>query len=214
MTVDSAHLPEKQPGSWYAVVLGEPSGSGGSGRFPVPNLGDECVCCNSAHAELSQYDPSTGPYISDPIPIPICTACRDHVVLNEKRAVYVVAAAFVGLGILGFIVHILVSAIGFVVLAAAVGVVVVDRKRQRARSESGHHAGLEFGAAPGILSVRTMNRRIAQRLVEVHPEVDPLGPAPRTRWRRPGPGLSPISSAQSGSPPSPPVASGDRGGLE
>jgi len=160
--MESAHLSHKQPGSWYAVLLGEPSASGGSGKFPVPDLGDECVCCNSAHAELSHYDPSTGPYVSDRIPIPICTACRDHVRLDEKRTVYMVSVAVLGLGlvILGFI--------GLVVFAAAVGVVLMDRNRQRALSNSGHHVGIELAAAPGLLSVRTMNRRVAQRLIEVH----------------------------------------------
>lgn len=163
-------VPEKAPGSWHGVVLGDPTGTGSTNTFPVPDLGDACVCCNSADAEPTSYDASTGPFIGEPIRIPLCAACRAHVHLDEKRTLYVVSAAFIGLliAIFSFFVHVLLAPIGTVIVLGSLGVLFVDRRKQRRMSESGHHSGLEIAAGPGVCSVRTMNRRVAQHLVTAH----------------------------------------------
>lgn len=164
---------KKRPGSWYVVVLGDPEDKDltrSSGTFPTPDLGSDCVCCDSADAEIIHYDPSTGPFVASPVPIPLCGACQKHVHLNEKRAVYVVAAAFigVGLGVLGAFLNIIILGLGALVLAGAVGVLLWNRNRHRSNCQSGHCSGLEIAGAPGVCSVRTMNVRVAERLVARH----------------------------------------------
>lgn len=164
---------KKTVGSWYAVVLGDPADpqrGASSGRFPAPDLGTECVCCNGADAEFMNYNPSTGPFRSSPLPIPLCAACRDHVQLNEKRALYLVAAMFAGggLAVLGVFVNLYILIVGALVLAGAVGILLMDRKKLGARCESGHFSGLDIAAAPGVCSVRTTNHRVALHLIERH----------------------------------------------
>lgn len=163
-------LEKRPPGSWYVVVLGDPAHHTGS--FPTPDLGHDCVCCNNADTEPIHYDPSSGPFICSPIPIPLCAACRDHARLNEKRVIYIVVSIFAGAGlaVLGLVLSLLViTAIGALVVAGALGVLFMDRRKQQSLSESGHHAGLEIAGTFGICSVRTMNHRVAARLIEKHP---------------------------------------------
>ena len=136
----------------------------------MPDLGDACVCCNAVDAEPTPYDASTGPFIGEPIRIPLCAACRAHVHLDEKKTLYIVSAAFMGIlvAVFSFFVHVLLAPIGGAVLLVALGLLFLDRRKQRSMSESGHHAGLEIAAGPGVCSVRTMNRRVAQHLVAAH----------------------------------------------
>ena len=162
-------LRQKPAGAWYTVVLGDPSVSQPGSAFPVPELGEACLCCDRPGAELTHFDPSTGASIATAIPMPLCAECRPHVRLDEKRVLYLVSAAFGGafLAVFGFV-NLLLTAIGVAVFAIAAAVLFFDRQRQRRLSESGHHAGLEIAAHPGVCSVRTMNLRVARRLVDRH----------------------------------------------
>jgi hypothetical protein len=180
--VRAVTLELKPPGSWYAVVLRRDwSGAkvaamgafGGKATFPAPDLGRQCVCCDAADVEIIHFDASTDRFQCDPIAIPVCRPCRDHVKTSTTAAQLLGASICVGGGLaLWGAMQALwpVAGVGAAITGGCVWLIVSGRAKLRELAGSGHHAGLEIMAHPGQCAVRTTNRRVAQELVQRHAE--------------------------------------------
>ena len=176
-------LEQKPPGAWYAVVLRRDFSAaklfaigavGGSGPFPMPELGSQCVCCDAAGAGHVPFDPSTDRMRCQPVQVPICEPCRWHVKRDTNDAQLGAMALCVasGAALLGVMKELwVVAGLGAAGVAGCVAVLMRGRAKARELAESGHFAGLEIMAHPGQCSVRTMNRRVAMELAQRHAEV-------------------------------------------
>lgn len=176
-------LDQKAPGAWYAVVLrkGYSAGRtaaigafGGKAEFPSPDLGRECVCCDTAQVETISFDASSEKFRCDPIAIPVCTPCRQHVSTNTQAAQLVAMAICAGLGLTlwaGMQRLWVVCAVGVAITAGCAWWILKERSKYRALAETGHFAGLEITGHPGQCAVRTMNRRVAMWLAQRHHDV-------------------------------------------
>lgn len=173
-------LAEKPPGSWYSVVLRHEHSHaavfamgalGGSSTFPVPDLGNDCVCCDAPDAGTVPFDPSMGRLECDPIQVAVCNACRGHVQRNTSGQQVAGITVCIGAGLAIWAVSIelwLLVAFGVLVLFAGIARLVNLGNLQRGLARDGHRAGLEIMASAGQCAVRTMNRRVAEHVLERH----------------------------------------------
>lgn len=166
-------IPEKPPGAWYVVSLRRdyPAERGRKYSYPVPALGAACVCCDEANAPKAMFDPSANRSTAEPIAIPVCIQCRRHVSGDNHSQEFM--GVLSGLCLVGGL-WCLTEGFGWAAgVAAGLGVlcywsVAVTRRKRRELAEMGHYSGLQISAHPGLCTVRTMNRRLAQDLATIH----------------------------------------------
>lgn len=76
----------KTPGQWYAVVLKVDDIAppvhrflDREGRFPRPELGTSCVCCDRSTERRGRFEPRDAISRGDAIEFPLCETCESHV---------------------------------------------------------------------------------------------------------------------------------------
>jgi hypothetical protein len=162
---------------WNAVVLrhkdfsllkvGVAGALGGSARYPAPKLGERCVCCDQTDVGFRHFDPSTDRFQAEPIAIPLCETCAEHVSLSTHAQQFVAALICMGIGgVLYAVMNELWkwAAVAALLLAglAAWGLARLSKRDRFARN--GHHTGLEISAHPGQCAIRTTNPRLAAEI--------------------------------------------------
>lgn len=168
-------------GSWYGVVLRGADFSfgalamtgavGGAFDAPRPRLGVRCVCCDVETMATMPFSIDSDRVRGEPVPVPACDTCADHldrniVVPELVGAGGCVAIALIGLGLV--YANVWLGAAGAALAAIAALFVVRKRQARRRLAERGHHTGLEIMIRPGLCAVRTTNPRVALELAQRH----------------------------------------------
>ncbi len=178
-------LERKPLGSWYVVILKTEEFSharnfatgafGGEGRYPAPELGTRCVCCDAETTLRRPFDPSMSRNRAVALDIPVCKDCETHVASSTSRAQMLGAGFCVGIGLALWAAMKQMwglALLGVLALALVVGVVLSARAKRRAMAHGGHHTGLEIiVAAHGMCSIRTTNFRLASEVAERNAEL-------------------------------------------
>jgi hypothetical protein len=172
---------------------------GGSFKFEVPTFGPHCVCCSAdAQGRVQSYDPSTDRRTADPVPMPVCLACKDHALKQPFAAIMqamgiLVGGAITALGAMyaadrpgdSVLKWMMVVGVAMIVLSIAW---IRSSSRARARAAgNGHHPGLELSLATGATVLDTDNETLVEDLLAKNPRAVRV-PTPLL-WRLRGDGM-------------------------
>lgn len=175
-------LAAKPVGDYYSVALrdkdfsllkvGIAGGLGGSGGFPLPDFGDRCACCNGEADRTLAFDPSTDRMHVDPINVPVCGTCQGHMKRNTSAA-QILGGVLIPMALGGAIWSAASELYAVTALSVVVGIAITlyilrGRAKRRETARNGHHPELEMGATIGQISVRTTNKRLAERILDAH----------------------------------------------
>lgn len=153
----------------YRVSLRGGQGGWLGGTFVIPDLGDRCVCCDSATADVVEYDPSVDYQALGLVRVPLCVGCRSHVGRYALwRPLLTTLALVFGFVELTFAIGFgRMNHLAFALLAIGAGVAVPSllRRRRIAAARHGHHREFAFVARPGDVELRTTNRRLVELLL-------------------------------------------------
>lgn len=170
----------------YRIVLRDPDAdvdwlSGGGGTYPVPRFRPRCVCCSAETPLTRPYQPADHDQAAEPFDIPVCGACRHHVLRSHllDQIVFLPVGLGVAVLLVGLMVWVGVDASGW--YAAVVGAACASvgggallirhlARRAYARHQAGrgHHTCFECHVAPGVTRIRTTNRQVVTDLLEVN----------------------------------------------
>lgn len=172
---------------------------GGTFHFEVPKFGTTCVCCNAdAQFRVQSYDASTDRRRVDPVPMPVCIACKDHALNTPFVPMMQVIGLVVGVSLTGlgamyagdrpgdsFLEWMMVAGVSLIVVTMA-WARATSRKRKRAAG-NGHHPGLELSFATGATLLDTDNETLVEELLVLNSRTERL-PTPLL-WRLRGDGM-------------------------
>ncbi len=173
--------------------------TGGKLTYVVPAFGKQCVCCNAdALGRTQDFDPSTDRVKADPMPMPVCFACKDHALDTPfapmmQASLLCVGIAATALGGLyaadrpgdSFLKWMMVTGVALVVIAIAW--MRASSKRRKAARVDGHHPGLALGLSTGATLLDTDNETLVEDLLERNATATRL-PTPLF-WRLRGDGM-------------------------
>jgi hypothetical protein len=165
-------------------------------ELEVPKFGPHCVCCNAdAQGRVQNYDASTDRRSVDPVPMPVCCACKDHALIKPFAPMMQAVLVILGgsLTTLGAMYAADLLADPFLTLMMVAGVLLVVLSVAWIRSSSarvagnGHYPRFEFSVVTGAPLVDTDNETLVEELLALNPRAHRL-PTPLL-WRLRGDGL-------------------------
>ncbi len=168
-------IARKPPGSWYGIVLkvdGLPVKHtllDTHGKYPRPELGTRCVCCDVETTRRRPFDPSGDLWRGAPIEFPLCMPCNSHVQKDSKVAGRAALGLMGGIGLTAGGSNRdswVIASFGIALLAITAAWFLADRAKRRRAAATGHHIGLELSVQHGMCTVRTTNPRLADEVAE------------------------------------------------
>ena len=139
-------------------------------RYPVPELGDLCVCCDAPGDSPFDFDPGNSDQQTGKIRVPACTSCTNHV--RRSRIVDGLLTTLMGVGFAMALICCFVSwkaALGGAfVFGVGLGIYQFRKQCARASAARGHHNGFDIWVGAGYCSIGTTNPRVVDELVSRH----------------------------------------------